>query len=150
VRVLVTGANGFVGAALCRKLIERGDEVTGLVRKTSDLSSLENLSIRLVVGSLGAPTSLDEAVHDIEIVYHVAAAVSDWGTLKQFRRINVEGTRNLIEASVKAGVKRFVYVSSVAVHSFVDARDLDENAPQFPTPFPYAQSKREAESLVTD
>ncbi len=146
----MTGANGFVGAALCRKLIKHGDEVTGLVRKTSDLSSLENLSIHLILGSLEDPVSLDEAVRDTEIVYHVAAAVSDWGTLKQFRRINVEGTRNLIEASVKAGVKRFVYVSSVAVHSFVDASDLDENAPQLPTPFPYAQSKREAESLVTD
>jgi len=149
-RVLVTGANGFVGAMLCRKLIERGDKVTGLIRKTSDLSLLKNLSIRRVIGSLEDPASLDESVRGTEIVYHLAAAVSDWGTLKRFRRINVEGTRNLIGASVKAGVSRFVYVSSVAVHSFIDASDLDENAPQLPTPFPYARSKREAEALVMD
>ena len=148
--VLVTGANGFVGAVLCRKLIERGDEVTGLVRKMSDLSSLKDVSIRQVVGSLEDPASLDEAVRSAGIVYHAAAAVSDWGMLKQFRRINVEGTRNLIEASVKAGVQRFVYVSSVAVHSFVGASDLDESALQLPTSFPYAQSKREAEALVMD
>jgi nucleoside-diphosphate-sugar epimerase len=149
-RVLVTGANGFVGAMLCRKLVEKGDSVTGLVRKTSDLSLLGNISIRRVVGSLEDPASLDRAVWGVEVVYHAAAAVSDWGTLRQFRRINVEGTRNLIEVSVKAGVRRFVYVSSVAVHSFIDASDLDESAPQFPTPFPYARSKRDAESLVMD
>lgn len=147
-KVLVTGANGFVGAILCRKLIERGDRVVGLVRKTSDLSLLEHVPVRLIVGSLEDRASLSHAVQNVKIVYHTAAAVSDWGTLEMFRRINVDGTRSLIEAAVEAGVKRFVYVSSVAVHSFIGTSDLNEDAPQFPSPFPYVQSKREAEKLV--
>ncbi|MBN2029410.1 NAD-dependent epimerase/dehydratase family protein [bacterium] len=149
-KVLVTGANGFVGAALCKKLVERGDRVRGLVRETSDLTLLEGISIQKVVGSLESPESLDRAVDGIELVYHVASAVSDWGSLKMFRRVNVEGTRNLLNASIRAGVNRFVYVSSVAVHSFIGAQEMSEDSPQLPTPFPYCQTKRETEALVME
>jgi nucleoside-diphosphate-sugar epimerase len=68
--------------------------------------------------------------------------------LESFREVNVRGTASLLEACVENSVKRFVYVSSVAVHSFIDAQDMDEQSPQLPTPFPYCQSKREAEVLV--
>ena len=147
-QILVTGANGFVGATLCRKLVERGDSVRGLVRKTSDLSLLEGIRIQRMVGSLDDRESLNRAVKGVELVYHVASAVSDWGTWDMFRRANVEGTRRVLEASSGAGVKRFVYVSSVAVHSFIGAQEMNENSPQLPTPFPYCQTKREAEVVV--
>ncbi len=147
-RALVTGANGFVGSALCRKLVERGDSVRGMVRSTSDLSLLEGVPIERVVGALDSPASLADAARDVEVVYHVAAAVSDWGPSAYFRRVNVEGTKNVLEAAVQNGVRRFVYVSSAAVHSFIGAQDMDEQSPQLPTPFPYCQSKREAEALV--
>ena len=149
-RILVTGANGFVGAMLCKKLIEKGERVRGLVRKTSDLSLLEGVPVEKVVGSLEDSTSLKSAVKDIDLVYHVAAAVTDWGTLDYFQQVNVEGTRNILNASVQAGVKRFIFVSSVVVHSFIGAQDMNEDSPQLPTPFPYCQTKREAESLVMD
>ncbi len=147
---LVTGANGFIGSILCKKLIERGDKVRGLVRETSDLTLIENLLIEKIVGSLEDPNSLECAVQDVELVYHVASAVSDWGSFKMFRRVNVEGTRNLLSSSIRAGVKRFVYLSSVAVHSFIGAQDMNEASPQLPTPFPYCQTKRETEALVMD
>ena len=147
-QILVTGANGFVGATLCRKLVERGETVRGLVRKTSDLSLLEGIRIQRMVGSLDDRESLNRAVKGVELVYHVASAVSDWGTWDMFRRANVEGTRRVLEASSGAGVKRFVYVSSVAVHSFIGAQEMNENSPQLPTPFPYCQTKREAEVVV--
>jgi nucleoside-diphosphate-sugar epimerase len=149
-RCLVTGANGFVGATLCRKLVERGDVVWGLVRKTSDLSLLEGIPIQRIVGALDEPLTLENAMGRFDIIYHVAAAVSDWGTLDYFRRVNVEGTQNLIEAAVRHGVRRFVYVSTAAVHSFIGAQDMNEDSPQLPTPFPYCRSKREAEDLVMD
>lgn len=149
-RVLVTGANGFVGAALCRKLVDRGDEVRGLVRKTSDLSLLDGINIQKIVGSLEEPIFLEKVTKGIELVYHVASAVSDWGTLEHFRRVNVEGTRNVLEASIRNRVKRFVYVSSVAVHSFIGAQEMNEESPQLPTPFPYCETKREAEGLVLE
>jgi nucleoside-diphosphate-sugar epimerase len=145
---LVTGANGFVGSWVCRKLLERGDAVRGLVRATSNLSLLEGVPIERVIGSLDDPDSLEAATRGVDVVFHVAAAVTDWGTLEWFRRVNVEGTRHLIEAAIQNGVKRFVYVSTVAVHSFIDAQDMTEESPQLPTPFPYSQTKREAEALV--
>jgi nucleoside-diphosphate-sugar epimerase len=149
-QILVTGANGFVGAALCRKLVERGNSVRGLVRKTSDLSLLEGVPIERAIGAMDDPPSLADAMRGVEVVYHVAAAVSDWGPLAYFRRVNVEGTRNVLEAAVGNGVRRFVYVSSAAVHNFIGAQDMDERSPQLPTPFPYCQSKREAEALVLE
>ncbi|MFH1941793.1 MAG: NAD-dependent epimerase/dehydratase family protein [bacterium] len=149
-RVLVTGANGFVGAALCRKLVERGDEVRGLVRKTSDLSLLEGIPIQKVVGSLNDLNSLKDATETIELVIHAAASVTDWGTYESFHRVNVDGTRTILKASVRAGVKRFVFVSTVAVHSFIGAEEMDESSPQLPTRFPYCRTKREAEALVME
>ncbi len=147
-RVLVTGANGLVGAALCRTLAARGDRVRGMVRVTSDLASLVGVDTELVLGDLGDSASLKRATRDVEVVYHAAAAVSDWGTPEWFRRVNVDGTRRVLDAAIHQGVSRLVYVSSIAVHSFIGARDLDETAPQNPTPFLYSQSKREAEALA--
>jgi thioester reductase-like protein len=121
----VTGANGFVGAALCRKLAERGDDVWGLVRKTSDLSLLENIDIRTVVGSLEALDRFAGTLRGVDTVFHIAGAVSDWGTLSYFRKINVEGTSGMLEAAIEHGVRRFVYVSSAAVHTFIGARDME-------------------------
>lgn len=147
-KVLVTGANGFVGAALCKKLVLRGDEVRGVVRKTSDLSLLKGVRVQKVIGSLNDRNSLNKAVEKADVVYHVAGAVSDWGSIDYFWKGNVEGTRNLIEASVNSGVKRFVYISSIVVHSHIGSCDLNEDSPQFDTLFPYVQTKREAEKLV--
>jgi nucleoside-diphosphate-sugar epimerase len=135
---------------LCRKLIERGDTVHGLVRSTSDLSLLADLSVEQHVGSLHNRASLDEATRRVDVVYHLAAAVSDWGPLAHFRRVNVEGTRNVLEAAAGNGVRRVVYTSSTAVHGFPDAQDMDEDWPQPATPFPYCQSKQEAEALALD
>ncbi len=147
-KVFVTGANGFVGSALCRKLVKRGDRVLGLVRKTSDLSLLKGVNIQKVVGSLDNSATYSAFLKDVEVVYHIAGAVSDWGSLDYFRRVNLEGTRKLIELSAANKVKRFVYVSSIVVHSHIGACDLDEESPQFETSFPYVQTKREAEKLV--
>ena len=147
-KVFVTGANGFVGSALCRKLVKRGDQVVGLVRKTSDLSLLEGINIQKVVGSLDDKFSYFQVLKDVVVVYHIASVVSDWGSWEYFRKTNVEGTGKLIEAAVENKVKRFVYVSSIVVHSHIDSCDLNEQSPQFDTPFPYVQTKRETEELV--
>lgn len=148
-KVFVTGANGFVGAAVCKKLLERGDEVHGLVRQTSDLTLLAGLDVTLHIGSMDEPAALKPVLKGLDVVYHAAAAVSDWGSLAWFRKINVEGTQALMKVAAASEVGRFVFVSSVAVHSFSDVRKKDEHAPQEPTPFPYCQSKREAELAVS-
>jgi nucleoside-diphosphate-sugar epimerase len=146
--VLVTGANGFVGSMLCQKLVGRGDAVRGLIRETSDLSLLDGVPIERSVGSLHDMESLDVATRDVDVIYHLAGEVSDWGTLEHFREVNVEGTRNVIEAAAANGVKRLVHISSTAVHGFPDAQDMDEDWLLPETPFPYCRSKQEAEALA--
>jgi len=133
---------------LCRKLVTEGHQVRGMVRSTSDLSLLKDVPVEIVSASLSEREGLQKATLNRDIVFHVAAAVTDWGSLEYFRKINVEGTRNIIEAAIFNKVPRFLYVSSVAVASFSDLRNMDEEAPQLPTPYPYCQTKREAEEVV--
>lgn len=148
--VLVTGANGFIGSTLCEALIKRNYKVRGLVRKTSDLRFVQDLDIELVCADLSDKHSLAKATKGVDIVYHIAALVNDWGSLKLFREMNVEGTRNILEAAVSSKVKRFVYVSTLVVHSFLDKTDMTEESPVTPPPFPYCISKKEAEEVVME
>ncbi|HDQ45567.1 MAG TPA: NAD-dependent epimerase/dehydratase family protein [bacterium] len=147
-KILVTGANGFVGSHLSRKLSDAGHAVRALVRETSDLSLLVQIPVERVTGALDDPESLRRAAEGADIVIHAAAAVSDWGWPDYFRRVNVEGTRNMLDAAICAGAKRFILISSIAVHTYTGAADMDEDAPQHPTVIPYVQTKREAETLT--
>src|SRR5438128_1535254 len=102
-RVLVTGASGFIGGHLIAYLLQRGDEVVGLVRSTSDLSGLAPLfegygrNLRLVVGDLRDPASLPAGLTDVDYVYHLGAVLM--GTSRaEFQATNVEGTEHLLAA----------------------------------------------------
>ncbi|MFQ6081845.1 MAG: NAD-dependent epimerase/dehydratase family protein [Candidatus Aminicenantia bacterium] len=147
-KVLVTGANGFVGSNLCEGLIKKGYNVRGLVRNTSDLSLIRNLNVELTYGELGNIESIEGAMKGMDIVYHVAALSSDWGPLELFLRTNVGGTRNVLGVARKSNLKKFVYISSVVVHGFESKVDVDENSSFTDTPFPYCISKKKAEELV--
>jgi len=127
-QTLVTGATGFLGSHIADRLIERGDSVRALVRPTSDSSYLGSRGAELVVGDITDPDSLPAAFGGVEVVYHAAAHVSDWGPWSDFKRATVEGTRNMLRAAANAGVKRFLHVSSDAVYRFDDlARGVDES-----------------------
>jgi len=133
---------------LAARLIEQGQEVSGLVRKTSNLSFLEELRVRLFFGDLSDRALLDIATQGVDVVYHVAGLASDWGPIELFRKINVEGTKNLLESSLKSGVKRFVFISSTAVHGFEGFHNATEESPKMAIIFPYCITKKEAEDLV--
>ncbi|OGO07481.1 MAG: hypothetical protein A2Y61_04880, partial [Chloroflexi bacterium RBG_13_60_13] len=116
-KALVTGGTGCVGSALVERLIERGYGVRALVRKTSDLSHLKTTGAELVFGDVQDYESLPPAVNGVDIVFHAAAKVTPgWGTWEEFQRTIVTGTQNLLEASVKARVPRFLQVSSYTVY----------------------------------
>ena len=146
--MFITGINGFIGSNLATRLIAEGQEVSGLVRKTSNLSFLEGLKVKLFFGDLSDKALLDKATQGIDVVYHVAGRASDWGPMELFRKVNVEGTKNLMESSVNSGVKRFVFISSAAVHGFRGFRNATEDSPKTATIFPYSITKREAEDVV--
>ena len=112
--ILVTGASGFIGGHVARLLVERGCRVRALIRPTSDLRGIVDLSVERVVGDLRDPDSLTRALGGCEMVYHVAADYRLWAPdPDELYRSNVDGTRNLLEAARQAGVRRVVYTSTV-------------------------------------
>jgi dihydroflavonol-4-reductase len=113
--VLVTGASGFLGSHVARLLAERGERVRVLVRPGREGRNLEGLPVEMVAGDLRDEASLAKASDGVETVYHVAADYRLWArNPREIYESNVSGTRNLLEAARKAGVKRFVYTSTVA------------------------------------
>lgn len=115
-RHLVTGASGLIGSHLVEQLVCQGTPVRALVRPTSDRRFLERLGVELVVGDLQDISSLRAAVRGVEIVYHCAARVSDWGPWEWFQRDIVTATQNLLEVCRAVGINRLVHVSSIAVY----------------------------------
>jgi dihydroflavonol-4-reductase len=113
--VLVTGASGFVGSAVARALLADGFAVRVLVRPSSPRDNLAGLDVALVEGDLRVPASLDQAVAGVRYLFHVAADYRLWtrdpGAMLS---TNVEGTKSLMQAAMRAGVEKIVYTSSVA------------------------------------
>lgn len=148
--VLVTGANGFTGSHLARRLVEEGDNVRALVRRTADLRALKDLSLELTYGDLADDSSVDDAVRGAEIVYHVAAAYRTENIPRRtFWDVNVGGTRKLLEASARAGVKRFVHCSTVGVQGDIRNPPAKEEDPYAPGDY-YQDSKRDGEILALE
>jgi nucleoside-diphosphate-sugar epimerase len=145
---LVTGATGFIGGHLVRRLVQEGYRVRCLVRSTSDTSGLSGLEVEIVVGDLTRPESLRAAVAGCRCVVHCAALVSDWATRAELMRVNVGGTHNLLEASVNASVRRFVHFSTTDVYGYPGTAEVEETF--VPTRFCnwYAQTKLAAESEI--
>ena len=115
-KVLVTGANGFVGAHLCRHLAEQGAMVRALVRNPTNANHLNGQSIDVVKGDILDLQSLERVTQDCEQVYHLAAIVKFFTrNPKEMRAANTQGTRNVLTASNKAGVRRIVHTSTAAV-----------------------------------
>lgn len=115
--VLVTGATGFIGSAIARKLVERGDRVALLVRKHSKLHAIEDIldSVELRYGDITDLESLQAATHGIDYVYHCAGkAYIGPKKAAELHAINVQGTKNVLTAAERNGVKRLVYTSSIS------------------------------------
>ena len=119
--VLVTGASGFIGRALCDKLLADGYHVRGAVRSSAQMTAMPSGVDGVMVGDIGPETDWGEALVGIDGVLHLAARVhvmreSSVDPLAAYREVNVEGTKCLAIAAANAGVKRFVYISSVKVN----------------------------------
>ncbi len=124
---LVTGATGFIGSHLVRRLSDEGFPVRCLVRATSDTSALDGLDVEITVGDLTDAASLARAAAGCHQIVHCGAIVSDWGTAAEIAAVNIEGTRNLLSAAMAAEVKRFLHVSTTDVYGYPGAPDIDES-----------------------
>lgn len=153
-KAFVTGATGFLGAHVARVLAEQGAELRLLVRSTSDLRNIEGLTADRVTGDLRSAASLEKAVSGCDVVFHVAADYRLWvRDPEQMYRSNVEGTRALLEAARKNGVRRVVYTSSVATMGFTsNGHVADEESPVALAHMigHYKRSKFMAEQVATE
>lgn len=146
-RVFITGASGFIGGHVAEAL-SRDHEVLALSRSAVGAQTARERGATPVMGSLGAVAIQD--LEGVDAIVHCAAFVEEWGTREQFWAANVDGTRQLLEVARRAGVKRFVHVSSEAV--LFAGEDLDSVDETHPYPerqrFLYSETKAEAERLV--
>lgn len=152
-RLVVTGANGFVGLALCAGAADRGFVVRGITRSECQLpGGIEHL----VVANLEGDGDWRNALADSQVVIHLAARVHVMNDtvadpLTEFRRVNVQGTLNLARQAAVAGVRRFVFISSIKVNGEATALGVPFFADGLPAPLdPYGVSKMEAEQGLRD
>jgi nucleoside-diphosphate-sugar epimerase len=152
---LITGVSGFIGLALCRKMLEEGIRVRGAVRKIEDASRLPQGVDIVQVKDINDPTDWQEALIGVDTVIHLVARVHIMDSrfrgndkLHAFRKVNVLGTERLAQMAAKTGVRRFIYLSSIGVNGEVaDKKPFTEDD----TPDPvgaYAVSKWEAEQVL--
>ncbi len=148
--VLVTGANGFIGNRLCQAVLDSGHYLHAAFRQHhshADFSCRKHI----VVGDISHDTQWKEALQNVDCVIHLAARVhvmNETATdpLSEFRLVNVNGTINLAQQAIVAGVKRFIYLSSIKVNGEVNQTGLPFKADAQPVPVDsYAISKYEAE-----
>jgi nucleoside-diphosphate-sugar epimerase len=132
-KVLVTGGGGFLGGAIVRMLLARGDEVCSFARGT--YPDLEALGVRQFNGDLGDGEALAKAAAGCELVFHVAAKAGIWGAYADFYRANVTGTENVIAACRSNGISRLVYTSSPSV--VFDGHDVEGGDETLPYPSRY-------------
>lgn len=146
---LVTGASGFIGRNLIQKMEKREIAAKAFVRKTSDIRGLSELeNVEICFGDITDLSSVEQAVKGCQAVYHLAGLVSDWGGYKKFYEANYLGTKNVIEASIKAKVKKFIYISSIGVLNLKGKGAILEDQLYSHFPSSYCRSKAEAEKLV--
>lgn len=153
-RCLITGASGFVGANLVEAVGQQGWQARAMHRKTSSLKALDGLRYESAIGDVNEPESLAAAMDGVDVVFHVAAIAEYWRVgHAELYRVNVEGTRKVLQAAQAARVKRVVFTSSVAALGQPQfGQALDEGA-QFnlrPEQFYYGHSKHVAEQVVQE
>jgi nucleoside-diphosphate-sugar epimerase len=147
--VLITGATGFVGSHLAEACANRGMRIRALARPNSSAARLQALGATVIRGDLADPLAVSSALGGADVVMHCAAKVGDWGPVEDYRAVNVDALRTLLEACWPKRLHRFVHFSSLGVYAARHHHGTDETEP-LPSHHidGYTQSKVEAEQLV--
>jgi dihydroflavonol-4-reductase len=127
-KILVTGAAGFIGSALTKRLIECGCDVRALVRSKQKLSSAIATSVDAVEGDITDSMSVKRAMHGIGTVFHIAGTFRESNLSdRRYHEVNVEGTMNLLQAASECGVRRFVHCSTSGIHGSITGAPAKED-----------------------
>lgn len=147
---LVTGATGHIGNVLVKTLVDRGEPVRVLILPGEDLTPLDGLNIEIVYGNVLDRKSLDEAFREIDYVFHLAGIISISSEKDPVvHDVNVDGTRNMMDAAMQAGVKRFIYTSSIhAFKRIPHGQVIDETIPIDPESNVGAYDRSKAEATL--
>ncbi|MEK9784466.1 MAG: NAD(P)-dependent oxidoreductase [Gammaproteobacteria bacterium] len=148
-RILVTGGTGFTGKALVKRLHDDGHDVVALDYKEGvKTDEIRAWGVRVVIGTVTDRAVVEDAIKGVDVVHHLAAAFRELDVPNSYYDdVNVGGTRNVLEAAVAAGVKRFIYCSTCGVHGNVKNPPANEDAPIAAADY-YQQTKYQAEPLV--
>ncbi|MFQ5673637.1 MAG: hopanoid-associated sugar epimerase [Nitrospinales bacterium] len=153
-KTLVTGTTGFLGSAIARELLRDGRRIKTLLRKNADTRNIDGLEVEKVYGDLRDKDSLKAALKDCEVLYHAAAYYSFWNRDKTLiYDINVNGTRNILQAALEMGLKKVVYTSTVGCIGLLpDGAPANEETPLDTATLSndYKRSKFQAENLAMD
>jgi nucleoside-diphosphate-sugar epimerase len=147
-RAAVTGAGGFIGGAVCRRLVAEGARVVGVEVDERTAARVEDAGAELALADVTDRGALQRALDGAELVVHTAAYVRDWGTMEEFVRVNVGGTANVLDAAESCGVERVVHISSVSVYGYHHQGELDEDASHRTYGIPYIDTKSASDALA--
>jgi len=151
--IAITGIGGFIGLRMAERAIERGMHVTGMDINEKALELPNKIGAQCFVGSTNSTSDAEKLCQQADIIFHTAAIVEGAGDMEIFRKVNVEGTRTVLEAaklsiSKQAACKRFVHLSSVMVYGFDYPDHVTEEGPLRGEGNPYCQTKLESDQLV--
>lgn len=146
--ILITGGNGFLGHNLVRTLQARGDTVRVIALPTENTSYLEQRGVTVFRGDIRDPQVLTEPMRGVDGVFHLAAMIGAWRSMREYRAVNVAGTEHVCRAAMAAGVKRLVHISSAMVYNMAIGRPVTEADALEPLDEPYCMSKAEGDELV--
>lgn len=152
-RILLTGANGFIGSYVLKYLLERGQQVNILVRNASKKIYRNDFNLKIFYGDINNPEAVNEAITGCDIVIHLAALVrSTANDPSEFYNTNVRGTENLLNTALRNGIQRFIFTSSLAAHDLINGSVISEEFLIKPNNYfsKYAESKARAEELVIE
>ncbi len=150
--ILITGATGFIGSHLAKELIEKRIKIKCLVRRSSPNEAqefLKSIGAEIVYGDLTDKESLKNAVDGVDVVFHLGGGGRVGMTKEVLYKINVEGTRNILDACIQNGnIKKFIHTSTCAVMGNIRNGPADETFPPNPVNIMYSQAKTEAEKIA--
>lgn len=144
----ITGATGFIGGALCRRLVEEGCTVRAYARNPEKAKKLEAMGVEVCIGDIRDADKVHQFLQGVDMVYHIAGNFRDESVSEEMMYdINYGGTKNMLEAAEANGVKRFLHCSTCGVHGHISNPPANEESPYNPGDY-YQRSKLKAEKLV--